>query len=70
MMGGKPGQGKGQGRASGRKARGKKTRADAPGIIESWEDFNQLAMRDYLYAVIEDLAQELDELERALRSEN
>jgi len=41
-----------------------------PGILESWEDFDKVAMTEYLDAVAEDLGEQLDALERALRGEN
>ena len=41
-----------------------------PGILESWEDFDKDAMTEYLDAVAEDLGQQLDAFEKALRSEN
>ncbi len=49
-----------------RAARGKET----PGILQSWEDFSQDAMGEYLEAVVEDLGEQLDAFEQALRSEN
>jgi len=72
-------QGKGQGRAARGQARGKGGRARArsrsqskhrPGILESWEDFNEAAMAEYLEAVTEDFAKQMDALEEALRGEN
>jgi hypothetical protein len=44
--------------------------AKRPGIVESWEDFDETAMREYLAAVAEDLGGQLDALEEALRCEN
>jgi len=41
-----------------------------PGILESWEDFNELAMAEYLEAVAADFAEQLAEFEEALRCEN
>jgi hypothetical protein len=62
---------KGQGRRAKGPARGKKARARAkPGILESWENFDKAAMAEYMAAVEEDFAHQLDELEQALRSEN
>jgi hypothetical protein len=64
-----------QGRRAKGQARGKKARARGqgkhkPGIIESWEDFDELAMHEYLAAVEQDFAEQLTEFEKALRSEN
>lgn len=71
----RPRQGKGQGRAARGQARGKKARARGqgkyrPGIVESWEDFNEAAMAEYLEAVTEAFAEELSDMEEAFRGEN
>ena len=48
----------------------KSKKALAPGILETWEDFNEDAMREYLETVAEDFNEQLDSLEEALRGEN
>jgi len=52
------------------KSQGKGRKASQPGIVQSWEAFSESAMREYLDAVADDLAAQLDELEQALRSSN
>jgi hypothetical protein len=62
-----------QGRRAKGQARGKKARGQGkhkPGIIESWEDFDELAMHEYLAAVEQDFAEQLTEFEKAFRSQN
>lgn len=60
-----------KGQSRGNKSRGRAARGKAkPGVLESWEDFNETAMAEYMQAVAEDLAEQLDALEEALRSEN
>ena len=63
----KPKGHKGQGRRS-RVVKSKK--ALVPGILESWEDFNEDAMREYLQSVAKDFAEQMDALEESLRGEN
>jgi len=53
---------KGQARAAKRKVQ--------PGIIDSWENFDETAMREYLDTVAEDFGKQMDALEEALRCEN
>lgn len=41
-----------------------------PGVLLSWEDWSEEAMREYLDAIVDDLAESLDEQEQALRGRN
>jgi hypothetical protein len=41
-----------------------------PGIMRSWEDFSESALRDYLEAAIDQISEDLDEQEQAFRSRN
>ena len=56
------------------KGKGKRKRQGGdmpkPGVLLSWEDFDEAAMREYLDAVARDLSNELDEQERSFRSKN
>ena len=64
---------KGQGRRGRGQARGNGARPRArhkPATLRSWEALNESAMAEYLEAVREDFAEQLDVLEEALRSEN
>jgi hypothetical protein len=65
----KPKGNKRQRRASHGKARAGRGKLK-PGILESWEDFNEAAMAEYLEAVAADFAEQLDLLEESLRCEN
>lgn len=51
-----------------RKREGK--RGLQPGILSSWEAFNDEAMHDFLDEVVRQFEQDLDEMEQALRSQN
>ena len=67
----KPKGHKGQGRRS--KSQPKGSRAPArhkPGVLKSWEDFNESAMDEYLRVVEREFAEQLDDFEQALRGEN
>jgi hypothetical protein len=41
-----------------------------PGILLSWEAFNDEAMREWLQELVAEVEDELDELEEALRNPN
>lgn len=41
-----------------------------PGILLSWEQFNDAAMREWLDAVVDEVEQDMDELEKSLRNPN
>lgn len=41
-----------------------------PGIVRSWEDFSESALREYLAAVVEQISEDLDEQEQAFRGSN
>lgn len=52
---------------------GKRGKGDGPGalrILQSWDDFNEAAMREFLDSVVQDFYEELDELDEALRGTN
>ena len=69
----KPKGNKGQGRRGKSQVKGNRARTGSrhkPGSLKSWEALNESAMAEYLEAVREDFAGQLDVLEEALRSEN
>lgn len=53
-----------------RKHKGKRKREFQPGILSSWEAFNDEAMHDFLDEVVREFEGDLDEMEQALRSQN
>lgn len=52
------------------KRQGKKQGKSKPGVLLSWEEWTDEAMTEYLDAVTEDVAEMLDEQERAFRGRN
>jgi hypothetical protein len=54
----------------GSRARHKGKGSGSPGILRSWEDFNEEAMSEFLYEIECQAEEELEALEESLRCSN